>query len=114
MSSDDQAVVIALVTGPDRETLAEIGRRVVNDRLAACANVLGGVSSVYRWKGAVEEDDEALAILKTTRARAAELGQAVRALHPYEEPEFILLPVLGGSKSYLEWVMQSVAESAGD
>ena len=110
----DPGIVIVLVTGPDRETLVEIGRRVVEKRLAACANVLDGVSSVYRWKGSVEEAGEALAILKTTQARTGQLEDSVRALHPYEEPEFIVLPVLGGSDSYLEWVSRSVAERPED
>ena len=104
-------VVIVLVTGPDREALARIGRRVVEDRLAACANVLDGVLSVYRWKGDVEEASEALAILKTTRAGAEALEDTVRVLHPYEEPEFIVLPVEGGSESYLAWIAGSVAAS---
>jgi periplasmic divalent cation tolerance protein len=110
----DRGIVVVLVTGPDRETLVEIGRRVVEDRLAACANVLDGVSSVYRWKENVEEAGEALAILKTTRDRTAPLEDLVRAQHPYEEPEFIVLPVLGGSDSYIEWVARSVAESPED
>lgn len=110
----DAEVVIVLVTGPDRETLTAIGRKAVELRLAACANVLDGVSSVYRWQGGVEEAGEALAILKTTRARAAQLEDSVRALHPYEEPEFIVLPVAGGSDSYLEWVATSVADSPED
>ena len=110
----DGGIVVVLVTGPDRETLVEIGRRVVENRLAACANVLDGVSSVYRWKGRVEEAGEALAILKTTPARTGPLEDSVRALHPYEEPEFIVLPVLGGSDSYIEWVARSVAESPED
>ncbi len=110
----DGKVVIVLVTGPDREALVEIAHRVVGDRLAACANVLDGVSSVYRWKGSVEEAGEALAILKTTQARTGALEDSVRALHPYEEPEFIVLPVLGGSSSYLEWVTRSVADSPED
>lgn len=112
--SEGGRIVIVLVTGPDRETLVEIGRRVVENRLAACANVLDGVSSVYRWKGRVEEAGEALAILKTTPARTGPLEDSVRALHPYEEPEFIVLPVVGGSDSYIEWVSRSVAESPED
>ena len=108
MSDDDRGVVIALVTGPDTATLSRIGRKVVEDGLAACANVLAGVSSIYRWKGEVEQEDEALAILKTTRACARSLERTVRQLHPYEEPEFIVLPVIGGSESYLEWVVGSV------
>lgn len=103
-----------LVSGPNRETLVQIAHSVVEDRLAACANVLDGVSSVYRWKGSVEEAGEALAILKTTQARTRALEDSVRALHPYEEPEFLVLPVLGGSDSYMEWVARSVADSPED
>ena len=110
----DREVVVVFVTGPDRETMVEIGRRVVGNRLAACVNVLDDVYSVYRWQGSVEETGEALAILKTTRARTGLLEDSVRSLHPYEEPEFIVLPVIAGSESYLEWVTRSVAESPKD
>lgn len=108
MSPDDASVVVALVTGPDKDTLGSIGRAVVQDRLAACTNVLGGVSSVYRWKGRVELDEEALAIMKTTSDRVDDLRNAVIRLHPYEEPEFIVLPVIAGSPGYLDWVVGSV------
>ena len=109
MSSKPDAVVVALTTGPDAETLAEIGRRVVENRLAACVNVLDGVTSVYRWRGRIEEEGEALAIIKTTESRLDELERSVLELHPYEEPEFIALPVLSGSAGYLDWVVGSVA-----
>jgi len=108
MSADHTDVVVVLVTGPDPETLEGIGRRMVEDRLAACTNVLGGVSSVYRWQGGVQVQGEALAILKTTRACVGELQRAVQELHPYEEPEFIVLPVVTGSPGYLGWVADSV------
>ena len=105
-------IVVVLVTGPDSETLGGIGRRVVEDRLAACANILGGISSVYRWKGEVEVENEALALIKTTGARVEDLQQAVRELHPYEEPEFLVLPVTTGSDGYLHWVADSVRAEA--
>jgi periplasmic divalent cation tolerance protein len=108
MNPDNTDIVVVLVTGPDPETLGGIGRRVVEDRLAACTNILGGVSSVYRWQGDVEVEDEALAIIKTTGARVSALQRAVCELHPYEEPEFIVLPVVTGSRGYLEWVADSV------
>lgn len=106
--SDDRVLVV-LVTGPDRESLEQLGRAVVSERLAACANVLDGVRSIYRWEGEVQEDSEALAIIKTTRARVAELEQRVRSLHPYEEPEFLAIEVSAGSRSYMDWVVDSVA-----
>lgn len=105
----DTEVVVVLVTGPDAGTLKELGRRVVEERVAACANVLDGVGSVYRWEGGVEEAEEALALLKTTRGRADELERRVVALHPYDEPEYLVLPVRAGSASYLDWVAASVS-----
>lgn len=107
------AIVVVLVTGPDEETLLGIGRRLVAERLAACCNVLGGVASVYRWKDEIEQEGEALAIIKTTRACLEPLEGAVRSLHPYEEPEFLVLPILGGSEGYLSWVAGSV-QAAGE
>ena len=104
----DSAVVV-LVTGPDRSTLAELGRRVVEERLAACVNVLGGLRSIYRWRDAVEEADEALAVVKTTAERLEALRERVLALHPYDTPEFVALAVDAGSKDYLRWIEESVS-----
>lgn len=101
-------VLVALVTGPDAEALLQLGRRLVEERLAACANVLPGVASVFRWEGDVQEEGEALAILKTTRGRVEALRERVLALHPYDEPEFLALPVVAGSSSYARWVIASV------
>lgn len=105
-----EAVVVVLVTGPDRSALESLGRRLVEERLAACANVIGGVASIFRWEGAVQDEAEALAILKTTRPRVPALRERVLALHPYEEPEFLALPVVAGSASYARWVADSVEE----
>lgn len=102
------AVRVVLVTGPDRETLLALGRNVVRAELAACVNLIDGVLSVYRWDAEVHEDDEALAVIKTTRERLDDLEARVRELHPYDEPEFVALPVETGSRSYLEWVASSV------
>lgn len=102
-------VYVVLVTGPDRETVLELGRRTVEERLAACVNVTERVRSVYRWDGRVEEEDEVLAVVKTTGARLDELERRVRTLHPYDEPEFVALPVRRGSRSYLEWVADAVS-----
>ena len=101
-------VRLALVTGPG-EDLRRLGRRLVNERLAACVNVLDGVTSVYRWEGAVERASESLALIKTTAARQEALRERVLALHPYDEPEYLALEVDGGSASYLRWVAESVS-----
>jgi periplasmic divalent cation tolerance protein len=97
-------VVAVLVSAPDVETARRIGRALVEERLAACVNLVPGVSSIYRWRGAVEEAAEVLLVAKTRAARADALAARVRALHPYELPEVVVLPVRGGSRAYLQWV----------
>jgi periplasmic divalent cation tolerance protein len=103
MSSPTDALVV-LVTAPTAEKAAEIARAVVEERLAACGNVVPGLRSIYRWEGRVQEDAEALLVLKTTRARFEALRDRVLALHPYEVPEVIALPVAAGSARYLAWI----------
>jgi periplasmic divalent cation tolerance protein len=103
-----EAVAVVLMTAPDEETAQRIARALVEERLAACVNRLPGVRSVYRWQGVVEEAGEVLLIAKTAASRAAALAARVRALHPYELPEVVVLPVTDGSEAYLRWV---VAES---
>jgi periplasmic divalent cation tolerance protein len=99
-----------LVTGPDTDSLATIARVLVGERLATCVNVIPGLRSVFRWGGAIEEANEALAILKTTAPRLPALAARVRELHPYEEPEVIALAAAGGSESYLDWVIGGVED----
>ena len=100
--------VIALTTFPANGDVDAFARTLVEERLAACVNVLPGVRSIYRWKGAVEEASEVMLVAKTRASRAAALAARVRALHPYELPEVLALPVTDGSRAYLRWV---VAES---
>lgn len=102
-------VVVVLVTGPDAESLAHLGRTVVEERLAACVNLLNGIRSVYRWEGTIEDEGEALAIFKTTAERLDALERRVAELHPYDVPEVIALPVVGGSSAYLSWVAGETA-----
>jgi periplasmic divalent cation tolerance protein len=81
-----------------------IGRAVVEKKLAACANIVPGVESIYRWKGKVERAREVLVVIKTTAARSQELEREVRRLHSYDVPEFIVLRIAAGSKEYLAWI----------
>jgi periplasmic divalent cation tolerance protein len=83
-----------------------LARALVEQRLAACVNMLPGTRSIYRWNDAVEEDAEVTLLIKTTAARYAELEQAIRALHPYELPEVIAVPVSAGLPAYLAWIAQ--------
>ena len=104
------AVRVVLVTAPDAEVAASLARRLVEERLAACGNVVPGVRSIYRWQGRVEDDAEVLLVLKTRAERCDALAARVQALHPYELPEVVALPVAGGSIPYLDWVLQESAE----
>jgi periplasmic divalent cation tolerance protein len=101
--------VIVLTTLPADADAAGFGRTLVEERLAACVNVLPVMESVFRWEGQVERDAERQVILKTSRERTAALWDRIRELHPYEVPEFVVLPILDGSDAYLRWVGDSTA-----
>jgi periplasmic divalent cation tolerance protein len=104
--------VVVLTTAPAEGThAATLARALVEGHLAACVNVMPAMQSLYRWQGAVEEAPEHQLIIKTTAARVAALREAIRQLHPYELPEFIVLPVADGAPSYLEWISGSVRPS---
>jgi periplasmic divalent cation tolerance protein len=100
-----------LLTAPDVDTAERLGRALVEERLAACANVVPGVVSIFRWRGEVQREAEALVIVKTTAARVEAVRARVVALHPYDVPEVLVLPVLGGHEPYLQWVRAEVAEA---
>ena len=97
-------VLVVLTNCPDVEVADRIARTIVEQRLAACVNRLAPVESVYRWQGAIERATEVPLLIKTTRERYAEIEQAIRALHPYDVPEIIAMPVSAGLASYLRWV----------
>jgi len=102
-------VLVVLVTAPSAEQAAELARALVEEKLAACGNVLPGLRSIYRWEGAVQDEPEALLILKTTAGRFEALRGRVVELHPYDTPEVLALPVAAGHAPYLDWVLASVA-----
>jgi periplasmic divalent cation tolerance protein len=102
--SEATPVRVLWVTAPDAECGARIARILVEERLIACANLVPGVRSIYRWDGAVQEDQEVLLVIKTTADRCDAVAARVQALHPYDLPEVIVLPVEGGSDEYLDWV----------
>lgn len=104
----DQFVVV-LTTFPadgDAETLAQT---LVEERLAACVNILPPMRSIYAWKGAIERADERQLLIKTTTHRVKELETRLQALHPYDVPEFLIVAVLEGSRDYLSWVADSTS-----
>ncbi len=91
------------------EDAERIAQALVEKRLAACVNVVPGVLSLYRWEGKVQRDVERLLIIKTTRERFNDLHEALLKVHPYELPELLVLPVVGGHVPYMEWVIESVS-----
>ncbi len=98
-------VEITLITVPTLEVGRTIADTLVGERLAACVNILPGLVSIYRWEGALEEDAEWLLIVKGATTRRAEVAARVRELHPYDEPEVLVIEVTDGSQSYLKWVL---------
>jgi periplasmic divalent cation tolerance protein len=101
--------VIVLTTLPADAESGTFGRTLVEERLAACVNLLPAMESVYRWEGQVERDTERQVIIKTARDRVAALWERIRELHPYETPEFVVLSIQDGSDAYLRWIGDSTA-----
>jgi periplasmic divalent cation tolerance protein len=99
--------VFALTTLPAGQDPATFARALVDERLAACVNILPEMTSVYRWQGAVEDAHERQVVIKTTRRRLVALWERIRALHTYELPEFIVLPIVDGDDAYLQWIADS-------
>ena len=104
---------VVLLTCGSEEEASRIARALVEERLAACVNILeAAVRSVYRWKGRVERAEERLLLVKTSRGRMKPLEAAVKRLHSYETPEIIALPIMEGSREYLAWLEGSVRPEA--
>ena len=104
MKKSAEQVLIILVTAVNREEAVRIGEGMVNAKLAACANIIPGIQSIYRWEGKVVKAQEVLLILKSTKPRYRALERAIKAMHTYETPEIIALPVKEGLDRYIEWV----------
>ena len=107
-SSDNLNARIVLTTIGSETDAFGLATTLVDERLAACVNVLPSMVSIYRWKGSVERDNEHQIVIKTSADRLAALEVRLRQLHPYELPEFLVLDV-GGGAAYLAWVRESVA-----
>ena len=100
--------VLVLTTIPADADAAAFGRTLVEERLAACVN-LYPMESVYRWEGRVEHESERQVIIKTARQRVVALWERVREMHPYEVPEFVVLPIVDGNDAYLRWIGESTS-----
>jgi periplasmic divalent cation tolerance protein len=104
MKKSAEQVLVILVTVVNQQDAIRIGEAMVNARLAACANIVSRIQSIYRWKGKVVKAKEALLILKSTKSRYRALEKAIKAIHTYEIPEIIALPVKDGHDRYIGWV----------
>ncbi|XP_053152928.1 protein CutA isoform X2 [Hemicordylus capensis] len=100
----------AFVTCPNETVAKEIARAVVEKRLAACVNIVPQITSIYEWKGKIEEDAEVLLMIKTRSSRISALAEFVRSVHPYEVAEVIAVPIQQGNPPYLQWVRDTVPE----
>lgn len=107
----DEFIQVMTTTGT-RENARQIARAVVEKRLAACAQVIGPIESTYWWEGRVETAEEWLCLIKSRRDVYPTLEQAIREVHPYAVPEILAIPVVGGSKAYLDWLNRVVAEDS--
>ena len=96
--------VIVYITASNAKEAGDIAEALLKERLAACANVVESIKSIYWWKGALERDNESLIILKTTESKFDALAERVKELHSYENPEIVAVPILKGSSDYLDWV----------
>ncbi len=96
---------IALVTVPNRETAERLAHACLTQHLVACANIIPGVESMYWWKGKIESDQELLILFKTSTQNLASLKSLILQEHPYDVPEFIHIPIQGGSSDYLGWIL---------
>lgn len=96
--------LLVLTTMPDQESAAQLARELIESRLAACVNILSPCRSVYRWRDALQEDEEHPLIIKTTGARYADVEQFIRQSHPYELPEIVAVEVDRGLPAYLQWI----------
>ncbi|MBW2712120.1 MAG: divalent-cation tolerance protein CutA [Deltaproteobacteria bacterium] len=103
-------VQIMLCTAPDMDVARALARRVVEERLAACVNLVPELRSIYHWEGEIREEGEVLMVIKTVQDKVEFLTRTLVEAHPYEVPEVVAFNVRGGSEDYLDWIMKEVAQ----
>jgi len=104
MTIDPTDVIAVFMTAPNREEAARLAEMLIGERLAACVQILPEMESVYRWQGKIERQKEVLIIAKTTTSKFEDLEREVRAIHSYETPEIVAVPLTAGSTPYFEWL----------
>jgi periplasmic divalent cation tolerance protein len=108
MSNDPADAIVVLLTAANGEEAARLANMLVGAHLAACVQILPEIESIYRWQGKVERQAEVLLLAKSSKGKFEELEREVRALHSYETPEIIAVPVIAGSSPYLQWLSESL------
>ena len=103
----DQKFVVVLTTLPAENDAEQFASRLVEEKIAGCVNILPAMRSVYRWKGTVEHADERQLVIKTTVQQVTALEALIRKIHPYDVPEFVVLPIDSGGADYLSWLCES-------
>ena len=103
--------VVALTTCP-KDKSEVLARSLVEDRVCACVNIISSVMSIYHWKNEIVTDEESLLIMKTQSDHKELLWEAIKKKHPYEVPEYVVLPIKWGSQDYLDWISASISESS--
>ena len=106
-----EKILLALSTFPDSETARRISNQLVTEKLAACANILPSVESIYRWKEKIESGNETLVFFKLSEDGQSAFQEKLRSLHPYEVPEIIFVPVSNGLPEYLGWVVENCGQA---
>ncbi len=104
------SLIIVFVTCPDKGNAEKIALALTRKRLAACVNITQAIKSIYRWKGRVEEATERLMIVKSKKPLLNKIIREVKLNHPYQVPEIVAFPIVGGSKEYLQWLMKETDE----
>jgi periplasmic divalent cation tolerance protein len=112
MSDDPGKCLLVMTNLPDRERAMELARSLIGKRLAACVSILNGCTSIYRWRDQLQDDVEVPLLIKTCSSRLAALQEEILAVHPYELPEIIALPIDQGHEPYLAWLRSEVDISA--
>lgn len=103
--------MLVLVTAPDVDAGEQIARRLLERKLAACVNIFPGLISLYRWEGEIQRDPEVLLLIKSRRGLLRDqLIPAIKEIHPYQLPEIIALPIVGGERNYLDWILRETLE----
>lgn len=107
---DRSQMSLVMVTCPNKESANRIASSLTSKKLAACVNITQEIRSIYRWKGKIEESRELLLIVKTRKGLLGKITQEVKLNHPYQVPEVIVLPIVGGSQEYIKWLIKETSQ----